>query len=156
MIIVFVIVVVGIGILVAAIVRVQVRRQRNLGVRQSVSTDPIQVEVPVHVKPMVQLGIWGKTLSMMQMQIRERSLSIIASFNGRRLGSALGSEWYFVGSETTMRQEQIDSPLGNTWIALSTLQGGKRVEVAVRPKVENTDVRSALLKAGVHVGDAAT
>jgi hypothetical protein len=144
-----VLVVIGAAALIAAMFRIQVVRRRAAPVRQAVASDPVNLVIPVHVKPKVQFGLWGKTLALMRLQVRGHSLSLVLGAN-EKLGSILGSEWHLLAGDTTIRREQIESPLGSAWIVLSGSQAGKAVEVAVRARDDDADVWSALLNAGVH------
>ena len=132
-------------------------RDRRLGsnARQSLLQQEVRLRLGVSVKPEMLAGQWSlKTQSGLELVVRANGFQITGKGALRPLMGVLGSEWFFVGSETVMETIKISDPsrlhtVDGDWIACANDSGGKVVRVAFHGRSGMRNAWDALTQAGV-------
>jgi hypothetical protein len=137
----------GVPVLIGlGIWRVQRQREAAAPLRNQVMAEPITFRCPVAVKYWHQLGWSTKVLRGMEIVVRDSSFQVSTI---RPSIAALGSEWYFEASDTSIEISSSPSDLAKReWVIIepSDPQGVRLALSAM--KGSNSQIWDALLAAG--------
>jgi len=133
----------------AVIIRVQRNRIRTRALRHVIEGEKVTFRARVGVKVKLPMGDWSlKTLGGMELVVREDAFQV--TLVHPKVGSFLGSEWYFRAADTTIETTRwrILGILPMDWIIIRNVAAEADADLAISSRHQLGAIWRALIDAG--------